>query len=372
MTQSDHDYSRMPRWCWLAPVAAALFLLGKYAHLYAVDNALTIPLAVLLLGGAVFAAVHHAEVLAVRIGDPFGAILLALAITIIEVGLVVSVMLGDASGTGAVARDTVYAVAMIVLNGIVGLCLVVGGAHHHHQAFGVQGAASMISVITVLAVVALVLPNFTLTTPGPTYASSQLLFVSAISLGLYGLFIFVQTVRHRADYLAAGESPAQGHEAHAAHAMPGPRLTALSALLLVISLLVVIFLAKTLSPLVELAVRGAGLPLSVVGVVIAAVVLLPEGLTAVKAARRNRLQTSLNASLGSVLASIGLTIPIVGAVAVAIGQPLTLGLSAQDMVLLALTLVVSQQTLSTGRTTIMQGAVHLGLFGVFLCLVVVP
>lgn len=369
MTQTDHDYTRMPRWCWLVPVAAALFLLGKYAHLYAVDNALTIPLAVLLLGGAVFAAVHHAEVLAVRIGDPFGAILLALAITIIEVGLVVSVMLGDSSGTGAVARDTVYSVAMIVLNGIVGLCLVVGGAHHHHQAFGVQGAASMISVITVLAVVALVLPNFTLTTPGPTYASSQLLFVSAISLGLYGLFIFVQTVRHRADYLAAGEAPAQ---THAAHAMPGPRITVLSSLLLVISLLVVIFLAKTLSPLVELAVLGAGLPLSVVGVVIAAVVLLPEGMTAVKAARRNRLQTSLNASLGSVLASIGLTIPIVGVVAVAVGQPLTLGLSAQDMVLLALTLVVSQQTLSTGRTTIMQGAVHLGLFGVFLCLVVVP
>ncbi len=359
----------MPRWCWLAPVAAALFLLGKYAHLYAVDNALTIPLAVVLLGSAVFAAVHHAEVLAVRIGDPFGAILLALAITIIEVGLVVSVMLGDSSGTGAVARDTVYSVAMIVLNGIVGLCLVVGGAHHHEQAFRVQGAASMISVITVLAVVALVLPNFTLTTPGPTYASSQLLFVSAISLGLYGLFIFVQTVRHRADYLATGEAPAP---AQLAHTLPGPRITVLSALLLIVSLLVVIFLAKTLSPLVELAVLGAGLPLSVVGVVIAAVVLLPEGMTAVKAARRNRLQTSLNASLGSVLASIGLTIPIVGAVAVAIGEPLTLGLSADHMVLLALTLVVSQQTLSTGRTTIMQGAVHLALFGVFLCLVVVP
>ena len=368
---TNADCNHMPRWCWTVPVAAGLFLLGKYTHLFAVDNALTIPLAVLLLGGAVFAAVHHAEVLAVRIGDPFGAILLALAITLIEVGLVVSVMLGDGSGTGAVARDTVFSVAMIVLNGIVGLCLVVGGAHHHEQAFRVQGAAAMISVITVLAVVALVLPNFTLTTPGPTYASSQLLFVSVVGLVLYGLFIFVQTVSHRGHYLAGNSADSAPSEPVVTQ-LPGPRMTLLSSLLLLLSLLVVIFLAKSLSPLVEQAVLAAGLPLSVVGVVIAAVVLLPEGLTAVKAARRNRLQTSLNASLGSVLASIGLTIPVVGAVSVTIGEPLTLGLAPDNMVLLALTLLVSQQTLSTGRTTILQGAVHLALFGVFLCLVVVP
>ncbi len=355
----------MPWWCWAAPLAAGLLVAAKFASLISPTGAPVIALAILLLGGAVFAAVHHAEVLAVRIGEPFGSILLALAITTLEVGLIISVMASGSNGSDAVARDTVYSVVMIVLNGIVGLCLVFGSARHFEQEFRVQGAAAILSVIATLAVVSLVLPNFTRTTVGPTFAPSQLVFVGAVSLGLYALFVFVQTVRHRADFVIEYAGAGEGEK-------PTTRTTILSAILLVLSLGVVILLAKTLSPIVEAGVVRAGLPLAVVGVVIATLVLLPEGLTAMKAARRNRLQTSLNASLGSAAASIGLTIPIVGAASIYLDKPLTLGLGPEAMVLLILTLFVSTLTFATGRTTVLQGAVHLVIFGVFLFLAAVP
>ncbi len=355
----------MPWWCWAAPLAAGLLVAAKSASLVSPTSAPVIGLAVLLLGGAVFAAVHHAEVLAVRIGEPFGSILLALAITTLEVGLIISVMASGSNGSDAVARDTVYSVVMIVLNGIVGLCLVFGSARHFEQEFRVQGAAAILSVIATLAVVSLVLPNFTRTTAGPTFAPSQLVFVGAVSLGLYALFVFVQTVRHRADFVIEYAGAGEGEK-------PTTRTTILSAILLVLSLGIVILLAKTLSPIVEAGVVRAGLPLAVVGVVIATLVLLPEGLTAMKAARRNRLQTSLNASLGSAAASIGLTIPIVGAASIYLDKPLTLGLGPEAMVLLILTLFVSTLTFATGRTTVLQGAVHLVIFGVFLFLAAVP
>lgn len=355
----------MPWWCWAAPLAAGLLVAAKFASLVSPTSAPVIGLAVLLLGGAVFAAVHHAEVLAVRIGEPFGSILLALAITTLEVGLIISVMASGSNGSDAVARDTVYSVVMIVLNGIVGLCLVFGSARHFEQEFRVQGAAAILSVIATLAVVSLVLPNFTRTTAGPTFAPSQLVFVGTVSLGLYALFVFVQTVRHRADFVIEYAGAGEGEK-------PTTRTTILSAILLVLSLGIVILLAKTLSPIVEAGVVRAGLPLAVVGVVIATLVLLPEGLTAMKAARRNRLQTSLNASLGSAAASIGLTIPIVGAASIYLDKPLTLGLGPEAMVLLILTLFVSTLTFATGRTTVLQGAVHLVIFGVFLFLAAVP
>lgn len=365
MADPDHDWNKMPWWCWAAPLAAAALVIAKFAHLLAPDSAVMINLAILFLGITVFAAVHHAEVLAVRIGEPFGSILLALAITTLEVGLIISVMASGSNGSEAVARDTVYSVVMIVLNGIVGLCLVVGAARHYEQEFRVQGAVGILSVIATLAIVSLILPNFTLTTVGPTYAPSQLIFVGAVSLGLYVLFVFVQTVRHKADFII--EYAVSGHGVK-----PNARSTILSTILLVISLVVVILLAKTLSPVVEAGVIRTGLPLAVVGVVIATVVLLPEGVTAMKAAKHNRLQTSLNASLGSAAASIGLTVPIVGVASVIMGQPLVLGLGAEDMVLLLLTLFVSTLTFATGRTTVLQGAVHLVIFGIFLFLTAVP
>lgn len=338
---------------------------AKFAGLIYPANPIVLILAVAFLGAAVFAAVHHAEVLAVRIGEPFGSILLALAITTLEVGLIISVMMSGSAGSDAVARDTVYSVVMIVLNGIVGLCLIAGARRHYEQEFRVQGAAGILSVISTLAIIALVLPNFTKTTSGPTLAPSQLVFIGAVSLILYVFFVFIQTVRHRGDFIIDDGAAHHG-------AVPTQRTTIISGVFLVLSLVVVIMLAKTLSPVVEGAVQSAGLPLAVVGVVIAAVVLLPEGLTAMKAAKNNRLQTSLNASLGSAAASIGLTIPIVGAVSVMLGQPLTLGLDQQSMVLLLLTLFVSTLTFATGRTTMLQGAVHLVIFGVFVFMAAVP
>ncbi len=365
MVAPDHDWNRMPWWSWVAPVLAGLLAGATLGGLLPAAHILVIAGSAVLLGGAVFAAVFHAEVLAARIGEPFGSILLALAITTLEIGLIISVMASGSAGADMVARDTVYSVVMIVLNGIVGVCLLAGSALHFEQQFRVQGATAILSVIATLAIVALVLPNFTLTEVGPRFASSQLLFVGAVSLLLYILFVFAQTVRHRDDFVIEYAGVQHG-------AKPNARSTITSAVLLLVSLSVVILLAKMLSPRVEEAVRLAGLPPAVVGVVIATVILLPEGLTAFKAARRNQLQTSLNASLGSALASIGLTVPIVGAASVYLGQPLTLGLADRDMILLLLTLFVSTLTFATGRMTVIQGGVHLVIFGVFMFLAAVP
>jgi Ca2+:H+ antiporter len=365
MSNPGQDWNTVPWWCWAAPLAAAALVGAKYA--LGLDTSLTpfILAAIVAVGGAVFAAVHHAEALAVKIGEPFGSILLALAITTLEVGLIISVMATGSSGAAEVARDTVFSVVMIVLNGIVGLCLLFGAGRHFEQTFRLQGAVGILSVIATLAILSLVLPNYTRTTPGPTYSSSQVLVVGAVSLLLYGLFVFVQTVRHRSDFVIDDGSDHHGEP-------PGPWVTTVSAVLLVVSLVVVILLAKAMSPVVESAVLAAGLPSTVVGIVIAAVVLLPEGITAIKAARKNRLQTSLNASLGSAAASIGLTIPIVGAASVALEQPLVLGLGPETTVMLLLTLFVSTLTFATGRTTVLQGAVHLVIFGVFVLLSAVP
>ncbi|MGL4441745.1 MAG: calcium:proton antiporter [Bosea sp. (in: a-proteobacteria)] len=365
MADPNADWNKIPAWCLAGPALGGILVVAKFAGLIYPTNPIVLILAVAFLGVAVFAAVHHAEVLAVKIGEPFGSILLALAITTLEVGLIISVMLSGSAGSDAVARDTVFSVVMIVLNGIVGLCLIVGARRHYEQEFRVQGAAGILSVISTLAIIALVLPNFTRTTPGPTLAPSQLIFIGVVSLMLYIFFVFIQTIRHRGDFII---DDGAGHHG----VVPTQRTTMISAVFLVLSLVVVIMLAKTLSPVVEGAVFSAGLPLAVVGVVIAAVVLLPEGLTAMKAAKNNRLQTSLNASLGSVAASIGLTIPIIGAVSVMLGQPLTLGLGPESMLLLLLTLFVSTLTFATGRTTMLQGAVHLVIFGVFVFLSAVP
>jgi Ca2+:H+ antiporter len=314
----------------------------------------------------VFAAVHHAEIVAVRVGDPFGSILLAVAVTIIEVALIVSVMLSGAEGSDTIARDTVYSAVMIVLNGVVGLCLLLGGARYHEQDFQVQGASAALGVLGVLAAIALILPNFALANPGPAYAPIQLIFVGASSLVLYAVFVFVQTVRHL-DYflLPAGTD-------HPEHRVPSNMATGRSAVLLMLALVCVVLLAKTLSPALDRAVAGAGLPVTVVGVVIATLVLLPEGIAALRAAHANQLQVSLNLAIGSALASIGLTIPVVAVVSVALSIPLSLGLAPKEMVLLTLTLFSSTLTLATGRTTVLQGAVHLVIFAVFVLLTFVP
>jgi Ca2+:H+ antiporter len=256
---------------------------------------------------------------------------------------------------------------MIVCNGIVGSCLLWGGARHYEQGFQVQGASAALAVLTALTGLTLILPNYLASGLGPLYSTPQLVFAGLVSLVLYGSFVFVQTVRHR-DYFLPVEA-----DDEEAHAPPPPnRLAVLSAGLLLVSLVAVVGLAKSLTPTVELAIAYLGVPKAVVGIVIAGLVLMPEGLAAVRAARNNRLQTSLNLALGSVLATIGLTIPAVAAVSIALRQPLELGLDAKGQVLLALTLLLGVITLGTGRTTVLQGIVHLVIFAVFLFFAVVP
>ena len=368
MPNSEHSHDDIPAWTWAVPAAASALLALKFAHVVPADAVPVLLLAAVLLFAAVFAAVHHAEVLALRLGEPFGSILLALAVTVIEAALIVSLMLAGAPGSEMVARDAVFAAVMIILNLVVGLCLVLGGNRHYVQTFRHEGASAALAVLGTLAVLALVLPNFTLAVRGPLYSRVQLLFVGGASLVLWGAFVFVQTVRHR-DYFL--DAPADGAPVEPA-ARPSGRTSVISGALLLVSLAAVVLLAKVLSQPMEAAVAAAGLPPAFVGVLIAAVVLLPESVASVKAALHNRLQNSINLALGSAIASIGLTIPVVAVVSQVLEQPLVLGVNAESMVLLTLTLFVSGLTLGSGRTTVLQGVVHLVIGGVFLLLSAVP
>jgi Ca2+:H+ antiporter len=329
------------------------------------SGAIATALAAAILIATVFAAVYHAEVIAHRTGEPFGTLVLALAVTIIEAALIVSVMLTAPAESAGLARDTVFAAVMIVCNGIVGLCLLLGGARHHEQGFQIAGASAALAVLAALTTLTLILPNVATATPGPYFSTSQMIFAAIVSLVLYVGFVFIQTIRHR-DYFLPADSSEE-------HAPPPPNAVALMSLaLLIVSLVAIVVLAKFLTPAIESGLERASIPKAVVGIVIAALVLMPEGLSAVRAARANRLQTSLNLALGSALATIGLTIPVVTVVSLTIGQPLELGLGAKDQVLLSLTLLLSVITLGTGRTTVLQGIVHVVVFAAFLFFAVVP
>jgi Ca2+:H+ antiporter len=356
--------TRIPWWAWAWPVLA---FVGLVAHIV-LDAGVTADAAAgAALIAAVFAAVYHAEVVAHRVGEPFGTLVLAAAVTIIEVALIVSVMAGGGSKAPALARDTVFAAVMIACNGIVGLCLLWGGVRHHVQGFHLEGASAALAVLAALTTLTLVFPDVTLSVPGPMFSPSQLVFAGAVSVVLYGAFIFVQTIRHRDYFLPVGSGDEE------THAPPPPTATTLFSVgLLLASLVAVVGLAKALTPDVETGLSRLGAPKTFVGIVIAGLVLMPEGLAALRAARANRLQTSLNLALGSALASIGLTIPAVAATSILLGQPLLLGLDAKEEVLLALTLLVGVITLGTGRTTVLQGIVHLVIFAAFLFFAVVP
>jgi Ca2+:H+ antiporter len=347
------------------PVAAAAVL----------GASLALPLGLLLatvcalaLIGAVVAAVHHAEVVAHRVGEPFGTLVLAVAITVIEVALIVSMMLAGGPDTATLPRDTIYAAVMIIGTGVVGICLLAGGLRHHAQSFRLEGTNGALSALVALTGLSLVLPTFTTSSPEGTYTVSQLVFAAVSSLALWAIFVFVQTVRHR-DYFL----PPTNTDDEAVHAPPPSAAVAVTSFgLLLLALVAVVGLAKQLSPLIEAAVAAAGAPKAVIGIAIALLVLLPETWAAVRAALADRLQTSMNLALGSALASIGLTIPAVVATATLLDLPLVLGLPPKDLVLLALTFLVGAITLGTGRTNMMQGAVHLVLFAAFLFLSMVP
>lgn len=354
-----------PVWTILAPVGA-LLLVGFW-ELVPVDipEIWFILPAIPLLFAGVFAAVHHAETIAHRLGQPFGAIVLALAVTLIEVSLIVSLLLSAPAGESAVARDTVFAAIMIVLNGILGVCLLIGGIRHHRQTLQPHSATSALGVLATLAVLALVLPNYTLAVPGPLYAPAQLMFVTVVSLALYGFFLYAQTVRHRDDF-------ADPADAESTHSTIGKREFYFALGLLPLALVSVVLMAETLAHPVAVGVDHAGLPEALVGVAIALVVLMPEGVASLRAARENRLQTSINLALGSALASLCLTIPTVAVISMVMGQDLILGLEAEHIVLLLLSLFMATLTLAMGRTTSLQGGIHLVIFGAFLILSAIP
>jgi Ca2+:H+ antiporter len=354
----------LPLWTITLPVAGALVVMAGIAAW----NGIGLTVAAIILIGCVLAAVHHAEVVAHRVGEPFGTLVLAVSVTVIEVSLIVSLMLSGEADASTLARDTVFAAIMLILNGIVGICLLVGGVRHYEQVFVLRGVSAALCVLAALAVLTLVLPNYTLSRAGPFFSPPQLVFVAVISLILYATFVLIQTVRHR-DYFLPDDDCAN-EDSHAAPPTNGQ--TGVAFALLIAALVSVVLLAKELAPALEAGVLAAGLPLAIVGVAIAALVLGPESLAAIKAARRNRLQTSLNLALGSALATIGLTIPAVAIVSLMLGLDIALGIDPKRMTLLGLSLIVAVISLGTGRTTVLQGMVHLIIFAAFLFTTIVP
>lgn len=348
------------------PISTLLPLAAMGLGLWMPASTVVAVLCTVALFTAVFAAVHHAELVAHQVGEPYGTLILALAITVIEVALIVSLMLTGGAGTSALPRDTLFATVMVICTGVVGLCVMVGGLCHREQSFQIAGTAPTLAALVALCGLTLVLPVYTTSSPEGTYTEAQLAFVAVVALAMWAVFVFVQTVRHRDYFLPLDASDA-------GHADPPGRRQALRSLgLLLLALVAVVGLAKRLSPEIESALAAIGAPKAVLGIVIALLVLLPETVAAVRAAQANRLQTSMNLALGSAMASIGLTVPAVVVAAMVLDLPLMLGLSPKDQALLLMTFLVAAITLGSGRTHLMQGAVHLVMFAAYLFLAFVP
>ncbi|MGC4995975.1 MULTISPECIES: calcium:proton antiporter [unclassified Streptomyces] len=356
------------RWTFLVPVLAIVLLVLTWGR--DLPGAV-VALVTLVLAGSVLAAVHHAEVVAHRVGEPFGSLVLAVAVTVIEVALIVTLMVDGGDKSSTLARDTVFAAVMITCNGILGICLLVASLRHGTAVFNPEGTGAALATVATLATLSLVLPTFTTSKPGPEFSTVQLTFAALSSLILYGLFVATQTLRHR-DYFLPVTKEGDVITAADHAAPPSSRSARISVGLLGVALVGVVGLAKGVSPTIESGVEGAGLPQAVVGVVIALLVLLPETIAALRAARRDRVQTSLNLALGSAMASIGLTIPAVALASVWLSGPLVLGLGSTHMLLLALTVVVASLTVVPGRATPLQGGVHLVLFAAYLELALNP
>ena len=354
----------------MIPIAALLlFVVGITTHpSYGILLAFGVVLAL-----AVLEAVHHAEVVARRVGEPLGSLVLAVSVTIIEVGLIVVLMSAHPETTATVARDTVFAAAMIACNGIVGGALVIGTFRGRIATFNPEGVGGAVAAIAALATLCLVLPNYTLTTTGPYFSSAQLVFAAVASLAIYIAFVSAQTIRHSELFLeteatAAPPAPAEQDPV----ARPSRREAGISLLLLATSLIAVVGLAELTTPLIETAVEDAGLPQSVVAVSIALLVLLPEAISALRASRQGDVQKSLNLAYGSVMASIGLTIPVIALISLLFDYHLALGLPNAAIVLLALTVAVATLTIVPGRSILLQGVVHLSIFGAFIVLAFNP
>lgn len=337
----------------------------------------SLPLVILVGLGVVLAftvvsSVHHAEVVAARVGEPFGSLILAFTVTVIEVALIITVMTTDPQGSQALARDTIFAALMITCNGIIGLSLLARTLRGGEATFNAAGPVSGLASIAVLATLSLVLPSFTTSTPGPTLSTGQLVFTAIASLVIYLLFVFMQTLRHR-DYFLPPEEEDTSPRLDDVHAeAPTQRMALISLGFLVVALVAVVGLAKVTSPVIEAAIVTVGLPSAAVAVSIALLVLLPETIAAVRAARRGRIQTSLNLGYGSAMASIGLTIPAIVIVAWILDFQLILGIGPTALVLLGITIITGFATVISGRATLLQGGLHLSLLAVFFVLVASP
>ena len=356
----------LPLWTVASPLLALVVLAATWAHH---DHPMVLAAIAACLIGAVLAAVHHAEVVAHRVGEPAGSLVLAVAVTIIEVGLIVMLMAGGGPGAATYARNTVFAAVMITLNGIVGVSLIAGAGRNRVVSFNAAGSGSALATVVTLAGVTLVLPGFTVSAAGLQYTSSQLVFAGVAALALYAAFVVTQTVRHR-DFFVPEQVPDEDGDGHSDP--PTSREAAVSLGLLLAALVSVVGLAKLLSPAIEDTVTGLGLPYAVVGVVIALLVLAPETLAALNNAKRDQVQISLNLAYGSAMASIGLTIPVIAVALIWLPGPLTLGLEPMQIVLLALTVIVSILTIAEGRAMALQGMVHLVLLATFLFLSAQP
>jgi Ca2+:H+ antiporter len=346
----------------LIPLLAWLF--------FAVQHSLHMPLLNIVLIAALILctlqAVHHAEVVAHRIGEPFGTLVLALAITFIEVSLIISMILAGGPEISVLARDTVFAAVMIILTGMIGLSLFTGGFKFKEQTFVLEGVNATLTTLVTISVLTLILPNFTYSISGPYYTDKQLLFVALVSLILYGSFIFVQNIKHKEHFINDADFIETTSE------RPTKKSMIFSLILLLVCLGAVVALAESLAPDLNHLIDSASAPRSLVGVIIAMVVLLPEGLSAYKAAKSNQLQKSLNLSLGSALASIGLSIPIVSIFAILNHTKLTLGIDAHSTLLFALALFIVTMALRTGKTTILQGIILIVIFCVYIFTIIFP
>jgi len=320
--------------------------------------------AVLIL--SVMSAVHHSEIIAHRVGEPYGTIILAVAVTIIEVSIIVSLMVSGGSEASSLARDTVFSATMLILNGIVGLCLFIGGLKYNEQNFSKHSATIALVSLVAIVVLTMVFPSFTTSVSGPYYSVPQLIFVSISCLLIYSVFLLAQTRRHRHYFLIKEENEKDVQVAIT------NRVLTVSLVFLLVSLGIVVLLAKTLSPTIERIVVSYSLPKTLVGIIIAAVILLPEGIAAIIAARNNRLQTSINLALGSALASIGLTIPCVAIVSSLFNMNLVLGLDIKSIILLGLSVFIVMLSLASGRTNIVYGVVLLVNLLAFIFLVIYP
>ena len=333
----------------------ALPLLGVFVWLFAV-----------ILWSAM-CVVRHADCLAIKFGEPYGTLILTLSAISIEVVMISTAMLHGANNP-TLGRDAIFAVIMIALNGLVGLSLMLGGLRYREQHYNIQGVNAYLNVIMALAVLGLVLPNFTTSTSGPTFSTEQEIFVATVSLLLYAIFLLIQTLRHRGYFLDVKETATK----HSPHHLARIRSTGFHALMLLLYLAAVIFLAEKFAVPLDNSIEQFHMPQAFGGAVIAALVLSPEGLGGITASLHNQLQRSINILFGSVLATIGLTIPAVLMIGLLTKRSVSLGLQGGNLPLLLLTLAVSVVTFTSRKTNVLQGCIHLLLFAVFVLLIFAP